>query len=139
VPKGWRLSIQEDYYTWSDRDGIAHLGLEVIDARGRKPVDLLEEVETSLSSSVRKYQRVRLTKIPSRRGTVVAEWESTWTGPGYHSWAVRGVAYHEVQRMIVTGDRISVLDWSATTSEWERLRPTMDSVFKYYRPPGIGG
>ncbi|GII66013.1 hypothetical protein Skr01_60980 [Sphaerisporangium krabiense] len=139
VPKGWRLSIQEDTYTWADRDGIAHLGIEVIDARGRSPVDLLEEVESSLSTSVRKYQRVRLKKVPSKHGTVAAEWESTWTGPGYHSWAVRGVAYREVQRMIVTGDRISVLDWSATDAEWNRLRPTMDAVFKYYRPPGTDG
>ncbi|RCG30014.1 serine/threonine protein kinase [Sphaerisporangium album] len=139
VPRGWRLSIQEDYYTWSEPEGIAHLGLEVIPTLGRKPADLLAEVEASLSRSVRKYHRVRLGKVPSRRGAVVAEWESTWTGPGYHSWAVRGVAYRELQRMIVTGDRISVIDWSVTASQWERLRPTMESVFKYYRPPGTNG
>ncbi|MEV6979790.1 serine/threonine-protein kinase [Sphaerisporangium sp. NPDC051017] len=139
VPRGWRLSIQEDYYTWSEPEGIAHLGLEVIPTLGRKPADVLEEVEASMSRSVRKYHRVRLERVPSKRGTVVAEWESTWTGPGYHSWAVRGVAYRELQRMIVTGDRISVIDWSATAAQWERLRPTMESVFKYYRPPGTNG
>ncbi len=136
VPRGWRLGIRENYFTWSDRTGTAYLGLEVIDSRGRDPLDLLREVETSLSQSVRKYRKIRLQKVPAKRD-VVAEWESTWTGPGYHSWAVKGVAYHEIQRMIVTGDRISVIDWVTTTAEWERLGPTKDAVFKYYRPPGL--
>ncbi|MEU8266096.1 serine/threonine-protein kinase [Sphaerisporangium sp. NPDC049002] len=136
VPRGWRLGIQEDHFTWADRTGTAYLGLEVIDSRGRDPLDLLREVETSLSSSVRKYRKIRLEKVPAKRD-VVAEWESTWTGPGYHSWAVKGVPYHEIQRMIVTGDRLSVIDWVTTTAEWERLGPTMEAVFKYYRPPGL--
>ncbi|MEV7965990.1 serine/threonine-protein kinase [Sphaerisporangium sp. NPDC088356] len=136
VPRAWRLGIQEDYFTWADRTGTAYLGLEVIDSRGRDPLDLLREVETSLSGSVRKYRRIRLEKVPAKRD-VMAEWESTWTGPGYHSWAVKGVPYHELQRMIVTGDRISVIDWVTTTAEWERLSPTMDAVLKYYHPPGL--
>ncbi|WP_248959870.1 serine/threonine-protein kinase [Sphaerisporangium perillae] len=146
VPRGWRLTIQEDYFTWAAPTGTAYFGVEVIDARGRDPLDLLREVEASLSTSVRKYRRIRLAKVPAKhdgatapasaKQQVVAEWESTWTGPGYHSWAVKGVHYHEIQRMIVTGDQISVLDWTTTRTEWPRLRPTMDAIVKYYRPPG---
>ena len=188
VPRGWKLTIRQNQFTWSDREGIAYLGVQFIDAGGRKPLDLLREAESSLSGAVRKYRKIRLAKVPARRdpprsgatspittppsttpgtsqlptapgvenpgaarigtpgtatgdsGTagkraVLAEWESTWTGPGYHSWAVSGVAYHEIQRMIVTGDKISVVDWTTTKAEWERLKPTMDAVFKLYRAP----
>jgi eukaryotic-like serine/threonine-protein kinase len=134
VPRGWQLTIRQNHFTWADRTGIAYLGLKVVDSGGRDPVDVLREVETSLSTSVRKYRKIRLEKVPAKRD-VVAEWESTWTGPGYHSWAVEGVPYHELQRMIVTGNRISVIDWVTTTTQWNRFKPTLDAISKYYRPP----
>ncbi|MFC4530782.1 serine/threonine-protein kinase [Sphaerisporangium dianthi] len=158
VPRDWRFSVKDGHHTWAAPTGTAYLGVEVIDSGGRDPLDLLAEVETSLSSSVRKYRRVRLEKLPAAppsspaatgspaaestgatkparaKRVVIAEWESTWTGPGYHSWAVKGVPYHEVQRMIVSGDRINVIDWVTTRTEWDRLKPTLDSVLKHHRP-----
>ncbi|GAA3789368.1 hypothetical protein GCM10022226_05060 [Sphaerisporangium flaviroseum] len=134
VPRGWQLTIRQNRFTWSERTGTAYLELRVSDAGGRGPLELLREAETSLSASVRKYRKLRLAKVPAKR-EAVAEWESTWTGPGYHSWAVKGVPYHELQRMVVSGDRISVIGWVTTRAEWDRLKPTMDAIVKYYRPP----
>lgn len=134
VPRGWRLVTKDDTFTWSEPEGTAYLGLSVLDLDGRDPMALLRETETSLSSKVRDYHRVRLEKVPGRND-LTAEWESTWTGPGYHSWAVKGVAYHETQRLIVTGTRASVITWTTTRSEWRHLTPTRKAVFKYYRPP----
>ncbi|MFC4590798.1 serine/threonine-protein kinase [Sphaerisporangium corydalis] len=140
VPRGWQLSIRQNYFTWSDRTGTAYMGVEFFDAQGRVPIELMRATEDSLSSSVRKYRKIRLVKLPATREGVskndgMVEWESTWTGPGYHSWAVKGVPYHELQRMIVTGNRISVIDWVTTKTEWDRLKPTLDSILRLYHPP----
>jgi hypothetical protein len=134
VPRGWLLTIRDNRFTWSDRTGTAHLGLQVIDFPGKDPMKLLRKTEASLSASVRKYTKIRLSKVPAK-GDAVAEWESTWTGPGYHTWAVKGVPYHELQRVIVTGDRVSVIDWVTTRTEWDRLAPTLEAIVKYYHAP----
>ncbi|MDH2425480.1 serine/threonine-protein kinase [Sphaerisporangium sp. TRM90804] len=136
VPRGWRLTKRQGSFTWAASTGTAYLGLQVFDRRGRDALTLLRETETSLSGAVREYRRIRLEKAPGRD---TAEWESTWTGPGHHPWAVSGVDYHEVRRVVVSGDRVSVIDFAAVRSEWERLRPTMRAVLKYYRPPAPGG
>jgi hypothetical protein len=134
VPRGWRLVTRDTALTWSEPAGTAYLSVSVFDLAGRDPMALLRETETSLSAEVRKYHRVRLEKV-SGKSDLTAEWESTWTGPGYHSWAVKGVAYHETQRMSVTGGRVSVISWVTTRSEWRRLTPTMKAIFKYHQPP----
>ncbi|GII71614.1 hypothetical protein Sme01_40900 [Sphaerisporangium melleum] len=147
VPRGWRLTVRDGRHTWAAPTGTAYLEVQVGDARGRTPLDLLEETERSLAASVRKYRKVRLEKAPAGTaspspatagtggGRQAADWESTWTGPGYHSWAVKGVPYHELRRVIVTGGRASVIDWVTTGPEWERLRPTLTAILKYYHPP----
>ncbi|MFC6085198.1 serine/threonine-protein kinase [Sphaerisporangium aureirubrum] len=132
VPRGWRLVSRDGTFTWSEPAGTAYLSVSVSPLAGRDPLALLQETETALSAEVRKYRRVRLEKVPGK--DVTAEWESTWTGPGYHGWAVKGVAYHETQRIIVNGDRVSVVGWVTTRSEWRHLTPTMKAIFKYYRP-----
>ncbi|MEO3814383.1 serine/threonine-protein kinase [Sphaerisporangium sp. B11E5] len=134
VPRGWRLVTRDGTFTWSEPAGTAYLSVSVVDLAGRDPMALLRETERSLSSEVREYRRVRLEKVRGRND-LTAEWESTWTGPGYRSWAVKGVAYHEVQRLVVTGARASVITWTTTRSEWRHLTPTMKAIFKYYHPP----
>ncbi|GII81455.1 hypothetical protein Sru01_64370 [Sphaerisporangium rufum] len=136
VPRGWRLTAQHEVFTWAEPAGTAYLELRLLRSAVKDPLRRLRASEAALSASVREYRRVRVGRVPGGR-EVVAEWESTWTGPGHRSWTVKGVDYHAVQRLVVSGGRTTVLDWVTTAAEWERMKPTMRAVFDRYDPPAV--
>ena len=43
--------------------------------------------------------------------------------------------YHEIRRVIFTGYTTTILSWVTTDAEWDRLKPTMEAVFRRYQAP----
>ena len=135
-PRDWHLTSRDGRQEWESPDGDAHLGVQVIDWGGGDPLIVATDAETKVSAAAKAYRKVRLERIKFT-GARAAEWEGRWKAadPGVYPWAVEGVIYHEVRRVIYTGKTTTILTWVTTNPTWLTLKPTMMSIFAHYHAP----
>ncbi|MFC0866047.1 serine/threonine-protein kinase [Sphaerimonospora cavernae] len=134
VPRAWTIEQAEFSTRWLDPEGRAQLEVEVTAQSGTDPLGTLREAEAILDA--KDYRKLRLRAISSKYGTA-ADWEFTWTRrkASAESHLARGTAYHQARRVISTETTTSVLTWTTTADDWERLRPTLTRVFALFQPP----
>ncbi|ADG90204.1 hypothetical protein TBS_16820 [Thermobispora bispora] len=136
VPRGWtRQQDGEFAMVWIDPKGRANLRIEVTAQRGTDALAALREAEAILEPTVKGYRSIRLTTAASKYGDA-ADWEFTWTQrtSSPDSLLKRGVAYHQLRRVISTANTTGVLTWTTKAEEWERMRPTLTKLLSLFRP-----
>ncbi|GAA0404829.1 hypothetical protein GCM10009530_66210 [Microbispora corallina] len=136
VPKGWTREDGDYAVRWLDPRGAAQLTVEVTAQSGTDPLGALHEAEAILYPTVKGYRKLRLRSTTTPYGPA-ADWEFSWTqrkasAPDHLG---KGVAYHQYRRVISTPTTTSVLTWTTTAADWDRLRPTLVKAFQMFQPP----
>lgn len=134
VPRGWTVRRGKFSTWWLDPEGRAQFHIEVTAQSGTDPLGTLREAESLFHA--KDYRRLRLTTVATKYGTA-ADWEFTWTRDktSAKTRLVKGTAHHQLRRVISTGTTTSVLTWTTTTGDWERLLPTLTKVLAHFQPP----
>ncbi|GII52311.1 hypothetical protein Pth03_07000 [Planotetraspora thailandica] len=136
VPKDWNRVPADFAMWWFDPKGRGQLTVEVTEQSGTDPLGALREAEAMLRPTVTGYTKVRLKSSSTKYGPA-ADWEFTWTQrkASDNAHLAKGVAYHQFRRVISTDTTTSVLTWTTTAADWERLRATQRKAFSLFKPP----
>ncbi|GAA4580234.1 hypothetical protein GCM10023194_08030 [Planotetraspora phitsanulokensis] len=137
APRGWTRRAVDAGTRWYDPRSGAQLTVEVIAQPGTDPLQELRGGEVSLRPTMTAYRKIRLKETPSEYGTA-ADWEFTWTQRRSQAYLAKGVTYHQYRRIIATESTASVLTWTTTADQWERLRPTIVKSISLFTPPTAG-
>jgi hypothetical protein len=122
---------------WYDPRSGAQLTVEVTAQGGTDPLGALREARESLRPTASAYREVRLKHASTKYGTA-ADWEFTWTPRKSQAYLAKGVAYHQYRRIISSGATTSMVTWTTTADQWDRLRPTLVKSFSLFTPPTTG-
>ncbi|WP_061290760.1 serine/threonine-protein kinase [Herbidospora cretacea] len=135
APRTWKRSVGEYSVWWVDPRRRGHLSIEMTNQVGTDPLAALHEAEAFLYPNVEAYRKLRLKTVGSRLGSA-ADWEFTWrqVRDAKETHLVKGETYHQYRRVISTETTTTVLTWTTTAAEWERMRPTLLRVFRAYAP-----
>ncbi|MEO3873011.1 serine/threonine-protein kinase [Nonomuraea sp. B12E4] len=127
-PAGWHGALAEAYTEWTRRDGNAHLGVEAVYSR-LDPNQILRDSEEALKQSAQNVLN-RGRRTVRHQGAKAVEWEFSWTaGPGGDArWVRPGIRYHEIRRVLVSGNTAYVVSWTVTEAHWMRYRGLMRQV-----------
>jgi serine/threonine protein kinase len=144
-PEGWRAAPPRQWtrrptdsgMRWYDPRSGAQLTVEVTTQGGTDPLGALREARASLRPTATVYREVRL-KHASTKGGTAADWEFGWTPRTSQAYLAKGVAYHQYRRIISSGATTSVVTWTTTADQWDRLRPTLVKSFSLFTPPTAG-
>ncbi|GAA4569762.1 serine/threonine-protein kinase [Planotetraspora kaengkrachanensis] len=137
APKGWTRRAVDGGTRWYDPRSGAQLTVEVIAQPGTDPLKELRDGQVSLRPTMTAYRKIRLNETSSEYGTA-ADWEFTWTQRKSQAYLAKGVTYHQYRRIIATESTASVLTWTTTADQWERLRPTIVRSISLFTPPATG-
>ncbi|GAB1819934.1 serine/threonine-protein kinase [Herbidospora sp. RD11066] len=135
APRAWKRSVGEYSVWWVDPRNRGHLSIEMTNQVGTDPLAALHEAEAFLYPNVEAYTKLRLKTVGSKLGSA-ADWEFTWrqVRNAKETHLVKGETYHQYRRVISTETTTTVLTWTTTAAEWERMRPTLLRVFRAYSP-----
>ncbi|NAS23447.1 protein kinase [Herbidospora sp. NEAU-GS84] len=135
APRTWKRTVGEYAVWWVDPRKRGHLSIEVTNQVGTDPLAALHEAEAILYPNVEAYRKLRLKTVGSKLGSA-ADWEFTWrqVRNARDTHLVKGQTYHQYRRVISTETTTTVLTWTTTAAEWDRMRPTLLRVFRAYSP-----
>ncbi|MEV0166842.1 serine/threonine-protein kinase [Nonomuraea fuscirosea] len=127
-PIGWRGALGEGYTGWTRRDGNAHFGVEAFYAN-RDANQVMRDSEERLKAEAQTVIN-RGRRYVSHQGVKAVEWEFTWIAGETSDarWVRPGTRYHEIRRVVSTGDAAYLLSWTVAEGQWVRSRALMRQV-----------